>query len=51
MHGLNQLFLNDREMTKRKWSIFLYNDSKEFENYKKRIISVINSTFAELKLA
>lgn len=41
LYGLNQLFLNDREMTKRKWSIFLYNDSKEFENYEKRIISVI----------
>ncbi|MGZ9586654.1 Wadjet anti-phage system protein JetD domain-containing protein [Paenibacillus marinisediminis] len=41
LYGLNQLFLNDKEITKRKWSIYLYNDSKEFETYEKRIINVI----------
>ncbi|WP_211749810.1 Wadjet anti-phage system protein JetD domain-containing protein [Paenibacillus sp. Marseille-Q4541] len=41
IHGLNQLFLNDKEITMRKWSIKLYNDSKEFEYYGKRIINVI----------
>jgi hypothetical protein len=41
LYGLNELFKNDRESSKRKWSILLYRDSKEWEKLEKRIISVI----------